>query len=129
MLLRRSIAFRQVIDSSQVRNCESPRKPPSFRQAVTNASCATSSASDGEPDRGERRPKNGTAVPLDELAERVEIAGLGQANQVEIRDVGGCVPERSRTICRLSHFASRLGKSVAYRWTPNSVIRIGHRTL
>src|SRR5947207_3956185 len=45
MLFRRSIALRHVIESSQVRNCASPRNVDSFRYAVTKASCATSSAS------------------------------------------------------------------------------------
>src|SRR4051812_23460807 len=49
MLLRRSMALRQVMDRSQVRNCASPRNVPSLRNAVTNASCATSSASTGDP--------------------------------------------------------------------------------
>ena len=49
MLFRRSMAFRHVIARSQVLNDESPRKVPSFRNAVMNASCATSSASVAEP--------------------------------------------------------------------------------
>ena len=43
--LRRSMAFRQAIDSSHVLNADSARKLASLRYAVTNVSCATSSAS------------------------------------------------------------------------------------
>ena len=49
MLFRRSIAFRQVIESSHVRNDDSPRKSSSFLKAVMNASWATSSASVADP--------------------------------------------------------------------------------
>ena len=83
-LLRRSSALRQAIDSSQVRNADSPGSPASFRKAVTNASCATSSASVGRAEGRKRGPEDGPAVALDQLAERVGVSGLRLAHQVQV---------------------------------------------
>ncbi len=48
-LLRLSLAFRQAMASSHVLNADSARNDLSFRKAVTNVSCVTSSASDAFP--------------------------------------------------------------------------------
>ena len=52
------------------------------------------------------------AGSVDKFAERIKIARLSQAHEVEIRRVGGSLPGagHGHTICRLSHLGGRLGK-------------------
>ena len=55
------------------------------------ASCATSSASVGRPDRRQGRPEDRPAVPLDQLAECLHVSRLGPPDQDEVGGAGGAL--------------------------------------
>ena len=89
MLFRRSIAFRQVIDSSHVRNCASPRNVSEFPIRRHERLLGDIVRLGRRADAGQRRPEDGPAVPLDQFAERVEVASLRQAHEVQVGGLGG----------------------------------------
>ena len=123
-LLRRSIALRQVIASSQVRNGArrgSLQLPVGGNERLLGDVLGVL----GRPERGERGPEDGAPVPLDELAEGLVVAGLRPANQVQVDGrigVGGDRlgpgdgnlaghqgQSRAHIVCRLGH-AAQVGK-------------------
>src|SRR6185369_14418127 len=111
MLLRRSMALRQVMDRSQVRNCESPRKVPSFRYAVTNASCATSSASAGE--RTAARAARNTARRFRSTSSPNASVSPAWARRTRARSRAVAASAASVTVTRLIEGSggTRVGKS------------------
>ena len=82
-LFRRSIALRQVIASSQVRNAASPRKLAELPVGRDERLLRHVVRIGRRPERGQGGAEDRPPVPLDQLAERVGVPGLGPAHQVE----------------------------------------------
>ena len=113
-LLRRSIAFRQVIDSSQVRNCDSPRNVSELLERRHERLLRHVVGLGRRADARQRGPEDRPAVPFDQLAERVDVASLRQAHEVQVGGRGGlgC----GHTVCRLQPRQRRLEYSSARSW-------------